>query len=186
MFRIVSLLIVILFFVSHPLLAQEERNKILIMMDSLCIDIYSLEGNNPELGKLISSKECYAKKFLDMRNLTNYFYNYYGNYDEPFYIKDYIADDGCYMTIYQIGEKMCYMFKHLCSECSSLLYEDPKVLQHEIDVFSEWNLEKMEKLRKEGKDKNGISQIFKGIFKSGDSYKLQMFTYPGFYISGNK
>lgn len=176
------MLVIFLFLKIVPMSAQVEKNKELLM-DSICADIYSLEANNSELGKLIHSKENYAKKFCEMRNLTNYFYSYYGTFSEPLYVKDYISGDGCYITIYRMGDMRCYMFKQLCSKCSSLLCEESENLQREMGVFSKWDLENMNMLRKRTKGDKGLTQIFKVTFGKGNSYKMQSITYHGFYIS---
>ena len=143
-------------------------------------EIYVLQKYNPQVLEDSVWRAKYAKLFWNMRQRDNYFYSMYK--PVPLYIKDFVAADGCYMTIFWTDNKKKYVFKKLCSHCSSLIYRDTFDSQQEAEVFSRWNLNEMNELSKRDKDKSGVTQITRVMLKGKDGIDLQMFTYPGFYI----
>ena len=178
MFEMRYLLLVVSLFVGLSSFADDRDED--QDMRRITDEIYNRQICNPQVMGDSAYRVQYANYFLEMRKEDNYFDLMYD--PVPLYIKDFIAADGCYMTIYWEDDEKTYVFKKLCSHCSSLIYRDTFDSQQEAEVFSRWNLNEMNELSKRDKDKSGVTQITRVVLKGKDGIDLQMFTYPGFYI----
>lgn len=160
-----------------PSFGQSKRNSFQDM-DSLRNKIYVLQKNNVSIkDSLFRTK--YATCFKKLRNYDNYFM--VAPDTAVLFVKDYVANDGCYMTIYWWNKVRNYMFKKICSNCSSLIFQDGFKAEKEMELLNKWNFKDISKLTL-SRGKNGITQVFRIMRVGKVDLNLEMYTYSGFYF----